>query len=208
MYVMATGSLACFLGIKRMTTIYFVRHCKPDAKIYDDRNRPLTEEGLEDSMQVLEILKDKKIDIFISSPYKRSYDSIKKAADYYKKSIITDERLRERKAGKNSNNHEMFKKRWADLNFAEEDGESIGSVQKRNIEALNEILEKYQNKTIVIGTHGTALSSILNYYDTSFNGESFMKIIDLMPYIIKMEFDGKTNISKEDVFFIWKEYKE
>ena len=191
-----------------MTTIYFVRHCKPDAKIYDDRNRPLTEEGLEDSMQVLEILKDKKIDIFISSPYKRSYDSIKKAADYYKKSIITDERLRERKAGKNSNNHEMFKKRWADLNFAEEDGESIGSVQKRNIEALNEILEKYQNKTIVIGTHGTALSSILNYYDTSFNGESFMKIIDLMPYIVKMEFDGKTNTSKEDVFSIWKEYKE
>lgn len=191
-----------------MTTIYFVRHCKPDAKIYDDRNRPLTEEGLEDSKQVLEILKDKKIDIFISSPYKRSYDSIKKAADYYKKNIITDERLRERKAGKNSNNHEMFKKRWADFNFAEEDGESIGSVQKRNIEALNEILEKYQNKTIVIGTHGTALSSILNYYDTSFNGESFMKIIDLMPYIVKMEFDGKTNTSKEDVFSIWKEYKE
>lgn len=27
-----------------MTTIYFVRYCKPDAKIYDDRNRPLTEE--------------------------------------------------------------------------------------------------------------------------------------------------------------------
>lgn len=200
--------MGCFLGIKKMTTIYFVRHCKPDAKIYDDRNRPLTEEGLEDSKQVLEILKDKKIDIFISSPYKRSYDSIKKAADYYKKNIITDERLRERKAGKNSNNHEMFKKRWADFNFAEEGGESIGSVQKRNIEALNEILEKYQNKTIVIGTHGTALSSILNYYDTSFNGESFMKIIDLMPYIVKMEFDGKTNISKEDVFSIWKEYKE
>ena len=102
----------------------------------------------------------------------------------------------------------MFTKRWADFNFAEEDGESIGSVQKRNIEALNEILEKYQNKTIVIGTHGTALSSILNYYDTSFNGESFMKIIDLMPYIVKMEFDGKTNTSKEDVFSIWKEYKE
>jgi len=205
---MATAQWAVFLGIKKMTTIYFVRHCKPDAKIYDDRNRPLTEEGLEDSKQVLEILKDKKIDIFISSPYKRSYDSIKKAADYYKKSIITDERLRERKAGKNSNNHEMFTKRWADFNFAEEDGESIGSVQKRNIEALNEILEKYQNKTIVIGTHGTALSSILNYYDTSFNGESFMKIINLMPYIVKMEFDGKTNTSKEDVFSIWKEYKE
>lgn len=193
---------------KKMTTIYFVRHCKPDAKIQDDRNRPLTDEGLADSQQVLEILKDKNIDIFISSPYKRSYDSIKKAADYYGKNIITDERLRERKAGKNSNNHEMFNKRWSDLSFAEEDGESIGSVQKRNIEALNEILEQYPDKTIVIGTHGTALSSILNYYDSSFNGESFMKIIDLMPYIVKMEFEGKTNISKDNVFSIWKEYKE
>ena len=191
-----------------MTTIYFVRHCKPDANNFDDRNRPLTQEGLQDSKLVLDILKDKKIDLFISSPYKRSYDSIKYTADYYKKTIITDERLRERKVGKNSNNHEMFKKRWADLNFAEEDGESIRSVQKRNIEALNEILEKYPNKTIVIGTHGTALSSILNYYDSNFACNCFMKILNLMPYIVKMEFVGKTYISKEDVFSICKDYKE
>ncbi len=191
-----------------MTTIYFVRHCKPDGFFTDDRNRPLTEEGLNDSQQVLEVLKDKNIDVFISSPYRRSYDSIKKAADFYKKTIIKDERLRERKAGKDSNNHEMFKKRWADFTFAEEDGESIGAVQKRNIEALNEILEIYQDKNIVIGTHGTALSSIFNYFDSTFNKDSFMKIIDLMPYIVKMEFEGKTNISKEDVFSIYKEYKE
>jgi 2,3-bisphosphoglycerate-dependent phosphoglycerate mutase len=157
-----------------MTTLYFVRDCKPDGKIQDDRNRPLTEEGLEDSNKVAEILKDKKIDVFISSPYKRSHDSIKKAAHSYGMTIQTDERLRERKAGKDSNNHEMFKKRWADFAFAEEDGESIGAVQKRNIEALNEILEKYDGKNIVIGTHGTALSSIINYYDKTFNGERIM----------------------------------
>ena len=191
-----------------MTTIYFVRHCKPDGKIQDDRNRPLTEEGLEDSIKVAEILKDKKIDVFISSPYKRSHDSIKKTADSYGKSIQTDERLRERKAGKDSNNHEMFKKRWADFAFAEDDGESIGAVQKRNIEALREILKKYQDKNIVIGTHGTALSSIINFFDNSFNGESFMKIIDFMPWILKMEFDGKKFLCKEDVFHIQKEYKE
>ena len=84
-----------------MTTIYFVRHCKPDGTITDDRNRPLTEEGLEDSIKVAEILKDKQIDVFISSPYRRSYDSIKKAADSYGMTIQTDERLRERKAGEN-----------------------------------------------------------------------------------------------------------
>ena len=191
-----------------MTRIYFVRHCKPDGKIMDDRNRPLTEEGLEDSIKVAEILKDKQIDVFISSPYRRSYDSIKKAAESYGMEIQTDERLHERKAGKDGNNHEMFKKRWADFSFAEEDGESIGAVQKRNIEALNEILERYDGKNIVIGTHGTALSSIINYYDKTFNGESFMKIIDFMPWILKMEFDGEKFLSMEDVFHIYKEYKE
>ena len=64
-----------------MTTIYFVRHCKPDSNWQDDRTRPLTQEGVEDSFEVARILKDKKIDLFISSPYKRSFDSIKSAAD-------------------------------------------------------------------------------------------------------------------------------
>ena len=48
----------------------------------------------------LEILKDKKIDVFVSSPYKRSFDTIKPTADFYGMQIETDERLRERKAGK------------------------------------------------------------------------------------------------------------
>ena len=43
-----------------MTTIYFVRHCKPDRKGIDGRNRPLTDEGVSDSYKVMEILKDKK----------------------------------------------------------------------------------------------------------------------------------------------------
>lgn len=57
----------------------------------------------------------------------------------------------------------MFRKRWADHNYHEEGGESIAMVQKRNIEALNEILSDNTDKDIVIGTHGTALSTILNF---------------------------------------------
>ena len=192
-----------------MTTIYFVRHCLPDQKWQDDRTRPLTDEGLADSFKLVEILKDKKIDVFVSSPYKRSFDTIRPAADFYGMQIETDERLRERKAGKQGNSaHDMFKKRWADFSFAEEDGESIGSVQKRNIEALSEILKKYEGKTIAIGTHGTALSSIINYYEPSFNVENFLKIIDFMPWVLKMEFDSEKYLGREDVFHIYKEFKK
>ena len=57
-----------------MTRVYFVRHAQPEHDWKEDRTRPLTEEGKVDSVIVLEFLKDKKIDSFYCSPYKRSMD--------------------------------------------------------------------------------------------------------------------------------------
>lgn len=196
-----------------MTTIYFVRHCQPDfTNNPADRVRPLSAEGQKDSFAVMEFLKDKKIDDFYSSPYKRSYDTVIHAAEYYGKQITKDERLRERKVGENGNSggkdFEIFRKRWSDFNFAEEGGESLGSVQKRNIEAVFEILEKSKDKTVAVGTHGTALSSILNYFDPSFGADDFLRIINFMPYIIRLDFDGKKLVSKTEEMYIDKKYND
>ena len=56
----------------------------------------------------------------------------------------------------------MYKRQ--DHDYHEEGGESIAMVQNRNIESLNEILSDNTDKDIVLGTHGTALSTILNFY--------------------------------------------
>jgi len=80
-------------------------------------------------------------------------------------------------------------------------------VQKRNNEAVSEIIAKYKDKNIVIGTHGTALSTILNYYDPSFNCDSFFRIIDYMPYILRLDFDGVTNMGKEELLIIEKPFE-
>ena len=58
-----------------MTTIYFVRHAKPDYQNHNDRLRELTEKGLEDSRSVTAFLSDKKIDLIFSSPYRRAIDT-------------------------------------------------------------------------------------------------------------------------------------
>ena len=179
-----------------MTRVYFVRHAQPEHVWQEDRTRPLTKEGKKDSAIVLDFLKDKKIDVFYCSPYKRSKDTILDAAAFFRKEIITDERLREREKGQEGNNREMFRKRWANHDYHEECGESIAMVQRRNIEALNEILSDNQNKQIVVGTHGTALSAILNYYDKDFGCEDFLRIIDWMPYIIELNFEGMNLIGK------------
>lgn len=181
-----------------MTRVYFVRHAQSDHDWEEDRTRPLTEEGKKDSEIVLEFLKDKNIDAFCCSPYKRSMDTIADAAAFFRKEIITDERLREREKGTDGNNHAMFQKRWSDHDYHEEGGESLAMVQERNIAALNEILSENIEKDIVIGTHGTALSTMLNFYDSNFGCEDFLRIIDWMPYIMELDFEGNQLVGKQE----------
>lgn len=189
-----------------MTRVYFVRHAQPDHAWEDDRSRPLTMEGREDSRKVLEFLQDKNIDSFYCSPYKRSMDTIWETAAYYETEIINDERLRERESGRNGNHHGMFQKRWEDHDFHEEGGESIAMVQERNVAALTDILQKNDGRNIVIGTHGTALSSILNYYDTDYDCDSFLRILDWMPYIIELDFEDGKFTDKIEHLHIHKEF--
>ena len=190
-----------------MVNVYFVRHAQPVHEHKDNRTRPLSEEGMADRQVVLDFLKDKEIDAFYCSPYKRSIDTIAEAAKFFKKEIITDERFRERKAGEELNWSEMLQRRWDDFDFHEDGGESLRMVQERNMEALFEVLDENDNKSIVIGTHGTALSTILNYYDSSFNCDSFLRIIDWMPYIIQVRFDGHDMVDKVECVHIYKEFK-
>ena len=190
-----------------MTKIFFVRHAQPEYNHADDRTRPLTEEGLVDTKIVVETLKDKEIDAFYCSPYKRSIDTIQGVADYYGMNIKTDERFREREKGADGNNHGMFRKRWEDHDYHEYGGESIRMVQERNIEALNDILKNNIGKNIVIGTHGTALSTIMNYYDSAFGCEDFLRIVDWMPYIVEMDFEGQKLIKITEHAYIEKEFK-
>jgi len=191
-----------------MTIVYFVRHAQPDHSWNeDDSTRPLTVEGQQDSKIVYEFLKEKNIDVFYCSPYKRSVETIKDSAAFHKKEIILDERLRERKKGTDGNNYGMFQKRWLDKDFHEDGGESINMVQKRNISALEEIISNNEGKTIVVGTHGTALSSILNYYNPKFGCDDFLRIIDWMPYIIELQFDKMELINLKEHIYIHKDFK-
>ena len=62
-----------------------------------------------------------------------------------------------------------------------------------NIAALNAVLEQYAGKNIVIGSHGTALSTIIHFYDPSFGYAEFDKVRHLMPWIVEFTFDAARN---------------
>ena len=190
-----------------MTRVYFVRHAQSDWRSGSDRERGLTAEALEDRKIVLDFFRDRQADVFYCSPYRRSMETIREAAEFYNKSILTDERLREREAAPGGNCRKLFRRRWADFDWHEPGGECLRDVQERNIAALTDILERERDKVIVIGTHGTALSTILNYYDPAWGCDEFLRIIDWMPFVVELDFEGTRYLGRTEHVHVEKAYK-
>ena len=188
------------------TNIFLVRHAQSDFSWLEDETRPLTTEARLDLAEVEQFFSSVSIDSFFSSPYKRAVDTISPVAASQLKAIRLDPRFRERTVGTNGQSPENLKRRWENFHFSEPGGESLASVQSRNIEALTEVLIKNEKKSIVIGTHGTALSTIINFYEPNYGLEDFLEIIDLMPYIILLTFSGTQILEIEPKFLIRKEY--
>lgn len=184
-----------------MTTIYFVRHAEPDYNNHDDFFRPLTDKGMKDRIKVTNYLLDKKIDVILSSPFIRAVDTVADFAKNVGLSIETVDDFRERKIDNVwiEDFSGFCKKQWSDFNYKLTDGESLNEVQIRNIRALEEIVDKYNGKNIVIGSHGTALSTIINYYDKSFNYDNFNAIRTIMPWVVKFEFEDKKCVFIEEI---------
>lgn len=184
-----------------MTHIYFVRHAEPNYNNHNDLTRELTEKGLNDRKLVTSYLADKSIDIALSSPYIRSIDTIKDFTDTHKLTITTIEDFKERKIDSCwiEDFNAFARKQWEDFNYKLSDGESLGEVQKRNITALNQVLQTYEGKNIVIGSHGTALSTIVNYYCPGFLYPQFEQVKGLMPWIVHFVFVGNECIEIESI---------
>ena len=181
-----------------MTTVYFVRHAQPNYENHNDALRELTAKGLHDRKKVTEFLEDKDIDVVISSPFKRSIDTVKEFADQHKLQVEQIRDFRERTVGGEwIEDFDIFAQmQWDDFSYKLSGGESLAEVQQRNIAALQTVLNRYKGKNIVIGSHGTALSTIINFYDSSFGYDDFVDIKDRMPWIVKFVFDEQANCAQ------------
>lgn len=184
-----------------MTTVYFVRHAEPDYNNHDDLTRPLTEKGKRDVELVNRFLENKEINIVLSSPFLRAIETVKGFSDLIKSEIIVLDDFRERRVDscwiEDFNDFSM--KQWNDFDYKLNDGECLREVQQRNIAALKQVLVEYENKNVVIGSHGTAISTIINYYDETYGYKEFTEIKKLMPWIVKFEFESEQCVGIEKI---------
>ncbi|MEH7386424.1 histidine phosphatase family protein [Bacillus sp. JJ1521] len=172
------------------TNLYFVRHAH---SIYtpEELTRSLSEKGKEDAQRVTSILVNEKIDVVISSPYKRAIQTIEGVAHTMRQNVIIIDDFKERKLseGPVADFDPAIRKVWEDESFSWEGGESNLIAQKRGIEATIRVLESYEGKNIVVGTHGNLMVLIMNHFDKKYDF-SFWEELD-MPDIYKLTFENE-----------------
>ena len=176
-----------------MTNVYFIRHAEPNYDNHDDMTRELSAKGLKDRELITGFLLDKQIDVVISSPFKRAIDTVRDFANKNRMDITIIDDFRERRVDSCwiEDFTSFSRKQWEDFTYKLSDGECLAEVQHRNIVALDKILDDYRDQNIVVGTHGTALSTIINYYDKTFGYNEFDAIRHLMPWVVQFTFAGK-----------------
>ncbi len=155
--------------------LYYVRHgftqWNIDGFTQGHSDIPLCDDGRAQAREAAKLLADKHIDLCIASPLSRTRETAEIILSGRDVPISFDERIKERHFGSYEGKPyfrqetEEFKTKVWDI---DEDGkygdiETMASVVKRLYEFLDEIKEKYKDKSVLIVSHG-GLSSAVKYY--------------------------------------------
>lgn len=173
--------------------IYFIRHADSPFIFGKERARPLSEDGIRQSQKVKSRLSNIHFDLFLSSPYKRSIQTLEPFTE--EKNIIIKESLKEKrmkgdyKLSKAELNN-YIKKGFIEKDFKLNGGESTREVWERSLPIINDLLSNGEYKNIAIGTHGNIMTCILNYFDTNI-GYDFWRN-STKPDVYKLVFNDKT----------------
>ncbi|MET3727102.1 2,3-bisphosphoglycerate-dependent phosphoglycerate mutase [Fictibacillus halophilus] len=185
------------------TTVYMVRH-GDSPKEGNERTRGLTEKGYQDAQRLAELLRDKEIDVVVSSPYLRSILTVEQVALHTGKEVMVMEDLRERVFSSSGNRVDdkdlgpLLKKSFLNFSFSLEGAESNAACQKRAVLVLKELLRTYQEKNMVIGTHGAVMTLMMNYFNPSFDLKFLYSTTK--PDIYRLEFNNEDLVSVERVW--------
>tara|TARA_Y100001936_G_scaffold93011_1_gene91555 strand:+ start:735 stop:1310 length:576 start_codon:yes stop_codon:yes gene_type:complete len=169
-----------------------IRHGKASLE-GSDRERGLTDEGVEHAKQISEILLkiEPKIQKIFSSPLRRAILTIEPFSQATKLDIGIVEELHEKITGdtEGRNLNDEKKKMWDDFDSKLPGGESSAEATKRALAGLKSVLNNLsENESAAVQCHGTLIALILHNYDSSFGFDQWKSMT--MPDIYQINYDG------------------
>lgn len=160
-----------------MVRIILVRHGETtwniEGRYQGQEDTPLSPRGLEQGRLLARGLQDIPLDICISSPLQRSYQTCKFCADLHQLPVMTDVRLTEINHGDWEGVLAPDIAKRYPVEFAQwhtaphlvqmpgADGECLEDVRRRVRAAFDEYAQKYDGKTILVAAHDAVNKAII-----------------------------------------------
>lgn len=148
---------------------FLVHHGETDwnkeEKLINQIDIPLNETGRAQAQAVAKKLKNQKIDLIISSPLKRAYETAKIISEITGAEIVIDKNLKERHCGEAEGlTQQKAKEKYGGEIHSYEDSipnsEKYKEVEERGWKALMKHKKNHHHKNVVIVSHGTTLRMI------------------------------------------------
>ena len=183
------GSLSDFdkLSAKKLNNYIFLRHGESEnnrqkivSSYPEKKNYPLTIEGAKEIEKLIPWLANHKIDLIFSSDILRAKETAQIIAGALGKIVTYDKRIRENDFGVYNGRthkewHSLFGRQMDQHVIKPSGGENLKDVQKRMMDFLLSIDEKYDGKTILIVSHANPIVAAATAYQGYGNGEAFEK---------------------------------
>lgn len=152
--------------------IYIIRHGQTNWNkkgiIQGQKDIELNETGIKQAEQQIKTFNEKNIDLIISSTLKRASLTAQTISREKETKIIYDDRLKERCFGEYEGTLANFNEDYLynlKTNVKEKNIETAKELYSRVESILNEIKEKYKDKTILLVTHGGTTRAIEAYFN-------------------------------------------
>ncbi|MCT4663260.1 MAG: histidine phosphatase family protein [Tissierellales bacterium] len=174
-----------------MPNLYIVRHGQTDynveKRIQGILDIPLNENGKSQALETANILKDYSFDVILVSPLKRAFETASIIQNHlnHESNLIVIDDFREISRGDLNGTllhhaRESYPKLFEDSSesyfMRPPNGESIDDFKKIVHSALDSVLQNYNNKNILLVTHGVTASLIHRYFE-EYPNEYFFEYI-------------------------------
>jgi 2,3-bisphosphoglycerate-dependent phosphoglycerate mutase len=133
-----------------------------------------------------------------SSTSRRAIDTVAPLANRLRIGIATDEDLRERELPPVSDFEAAVRESWQSFDAAPRGGESNRAAQSRGVFVVRRILDRHAGEEVVVATHGTLLTLILNDFDAAVGHEFWQRLS--FPDIVRATFAGERLVDAERIW--------
>lgn len=165
--------------------LYVTRHGETDwnvkHRVMGKVDIELNDTGIKQARDAKKNIAQEKIDLIISSPLKRARQTAEILREGSDVEIVFDDRISERDFGEFEGLHKGefdFIGYWSYIkNYNYENAENIRDFFNRVYEFLDEIIIKYNDKTILIVAHGGVSIPIYCYFNGIPENDDLVKVV-------------------------------